>query len=62
MNTANKHGVRPLYIGGRIEHVEVVRELLKHGSKVDKSKRTGRMFINLAAKRGYLELIRDMLK
>jgi len=40
----------------------VVRELLKHGAKVDKSKEAGRTFINLAAEKGYLDLIRDVLK
>jgi hypothetical protein len=39
-----------------------VRELLNNGAQVDKSKATGRMFIKLAAEKGYLDLIGDMLK
>jgi len=40
----------------------VVRELLKHGAKVDTSKLDGWTFINLAAEKGYLDLIGDLLK
>ena len=62
MNTADEDGVTSLHIAGYNGHVEVVRELLNHGAKVDKSKEASQTFINLAVEKGYLDLIRGVLK
>jgi hypothetical protein len=39
-----------------------MQELLNNGAQVDESKDAGRTFFNLASEKGYLDLIRDVLK
>jgi ankyrin len=42
--------------------VEVVRELLKHGAKVESANKYGSTPLNHAAFNGHLEVVRELLK
>jgi ankyrin repeat protein len=42
--------------------VEVVRELLKHGAKVESADKNGRNPLYIAALKGHVEVVRQMLK
>jgi len=61
VNTADKDVFNPLYAAGQGGHIEVLRELLNHSAQYN-TKEARRVLFNLAVEKGYLHLIRDVLK
>ena len=62
MESANKDGCKPLYRAAVNDHLEVVRELLKHGAKVESAKKGVWTTLYTAALNGHVEVVRELLK
>ena len=61
MDTANKNCWTPIYAAAEEGYVEVVRELLYRGARMDISDEQGWILIYAAAKYGRVEVVRELL-
>jgi len=59
---ANNNGRTPLYYAASNIHMEAVRELLKHGAKVESGDKNGRSPLYIAASNVDVEVVRELLK
>ena len=62
MESADKGVSTPLNSAAFNGHVEVIRELLKHGGKVDRAKSNGWTPLKLAATVGHMDVVRELQK
>jgi ankyrin repeat protein len=62
LNTADKDGDTPLYIASQNGHLEVQRDLLKHGADVKTADKDGDTPLYIAIQNGYFEVLRNLLK
>ena len=58
--TVYKDGSTP-YVGGQEVHVEVLRELLKHGANGNRAKKDDFTPLHIAGGNGHIEVLRELL-
>ena len=57
-----ENGRAPLHLAAKFNHVEIARELLSHGAKLDREDITGKSPLYMAASGGHAEMLRVFLE
>ena len=56
------NGRAPLHLAAKFNHVEIARELLQHGAKLDREDTTGKSPLYMAASGGHADMLKVFLE
>ena len=56
------NGRAPLHLAAKFNHVEIARELLQHGAKLDREDTTGKSPLYMAASGGHADILKVFLE
>ena len=57
-----ENGRAPLHLAAKFNHIEIAKELLQHGAKLDRVDITGKSPIYMAACGGYADMLKVFLE